>query len=29
MFTIYTYVLNTLADWELGHVIRNLILVVF
>ena len=24
MFTIYTYVLNTLADWELGHVIPEL-----
>lgn len=24
MFTIYVYVLDTLADWELGHVISEL-----
>lgn len=24
MYTIYVYVLNTLADWELGHVISEL-----
>ena len=23
MFTIYVYVLDTLADWELGHVISD------
>ena len=24
MFTIYVYVLDTLADWELGHVTSEL-----
>lgn len=24
MFTIYTYILDTLADWELGHVLSEL-----
>ena len=24
MFTIYVYVLDTLADWELGHVAAEL-----
>ena len=24
MFTIYVYVLDTLADWEMGHVISEL-----
>lgn len=24
MFTIYVYVLDTLADWELGYVISEL-----
>ena len=24
MFTIYVYVLDTLADWELGHVTAEL-----
>ena len=24
MYTIYVYVLDTLADWEMGHVISEL-----
>lgn len=24
MYTIYAYVLDTLADWEMGHVISEL-----